>query len=256
MTSKLQQSLAKGYEVKIGDYLSKGFDIFKANAGGYIGYAVLYFLITMFINFIPFINLLASVLISPCLVFGFYLVSKSISAEKTVPPFGEFFRGFDYFGKIVVVTILSGIGYLIILLPFIITVGISAFSLQDADPQEIIEVITGGPLFVTILTVCAFVYLSVSWVFASMLAVFHDMSAWDALETSRKLVTRNWFMVLIFLLLVGIIAMAGVILFVIGLIFTVPLAICYIYAAFEDIAGLPGEDIQEDDIEQIGIELS
>lgn len=256
MTTKLHQNMANGYEVKIGNYLSKGFEIFKANAGGYIGYAVLYFIISTFVNFIPFVNILASLLISPCLVFGFYLVSKSVSTDSSIPPFGEFFRGFDYFGKLVVVTILSGLAYLVCAIPLIIAVGVSAFSLQDANPQEILSVLIGGPLFILIFTGCAFIYLGVGWVFASMLAVFHDLSAWDALETSRKLITKNWFMVFIFLVLVGIIVMAGMLLFVIGLIVTVPLAFCYIYAAFEDIAGIPGGEIEEDNIEGIGLELS
>ncbi|SOE22090.1 hypothetical protein SAMN06298216_2533 [Spirosomataceae bacterium TFI 002] len=256
MTTKLEQNLAHGYEVKIGEYLSKGFDIFKANAGGYIGYTVLYMILSSIINLIPFLNLFASILISPCLVFGFHLVSKSIHVDKVVPPFGEFFRGFDHFSKLILIALLSFLGYFIVALPIIITIGVSAFTLQDANAKEIFDTLIGGPFFVVVLTICGFIYLGVSWFFASLLAVYHNMSAWEALETSRKLITRNWFMMFVFLLLVGIIAVSGVILFIIGLVVTVPIALCYVFAAFEDIVGIPGNDVTDYNIEGIGEGLS
>jgi hypothetical protein len=36
MSQKLANSLANGYEVKIGDYISRGYEIFKANMGSFI----------------------------------------------------------------------------------------------------------------------------------------------------------------------------------------------------------------------------
>lgn len=258
MTEKLQRSLSGGYEVKISDYLSRGFDIFKANAGAYIGYTILYFVISFFINLIPFLNIFGSILISPCLVFGFHLVSKSISADNIIPDFGMYFKGFDHFGKLVVIALLSMLLYVVLFLPLIGTIGFSAFSMANANANEIMETLIGGPLFVLVLTMCVFLYLAICWIFSSMLAVFHDMSAWDAMETSRKLVTRNWFMIFIFCLLVGIIAISGTILLVIGLIVTVPLAFCYLYAAFEDIAGVPGagDEFADDGISEIGEDLT
>ena len=46
ISKKIENHLANGYEVKIGDYISRGYDIFKSNMDAYIGYTVLYFAIS------------------------------------------------------------------------------------------------------------------------------------------------------------------------------------------------------------------
>lgn len=71
------------------------------------------------------------------------------------------------------------------------------------------------------------------------------------MEISRKVVGKNWFMIFLFLIVVGIIVAAGVLLMGIGLIFTLPLGLCSIYAAFEEIFGLPEEGSSSEEILQI-----
>jgi uncharacterized membrane protein len=71
------------------------------------------------------------------------------------------------------------------------------------------------------------------------------------MEISRKVVGRNWFMIFLFLFVVVIIVGAGVIFFGIGIIFTLPLGMCSLYAAFEDIFGLPDEGKTPEETSQI-----
>jgi hypothetical protein len=252
MSQKLQNNLANGYEVKIGDYISRGYEIFKENMGAYIGYTVLYFLITMVVNFIPFLNILSSLVISPCLVFGFHLVSKQISQDNTIPPFNTFFNGFNSAGKLIVISLIMFVVFLVCIMPFLISVGISIFALRDSSSTEIFAAIIAGPLPILGVGLLVIVYCSVSWVFASLVAVFHNKESWAAMEISRKVVSKNWFMVLLFLIVVGIIVAVGVLLMGIGLIFTLPLGMCSLYAAFEDIFGLPEEEKSIDEINTIG----
>lgn len=251
MSQKLENHLANGYEVKIGDYISRGFEILKANMGGYIGYMAVFMVLSFFINFIPFGNLI----LSPLLLFGFYLVSNLISQHKTIPPFGTFFNGFQHAGKLIVIALITFVAYLVCALPFLISVGVSIFSLRGADNSEIISTILAGPLPILGIGLLVIIFLGVSWVFASMIAVFHNKEAWTAMETSRKLVAKNWLMVFLFLIVVGIISMSGFILLGIGILFTLPLGLCSLYAAFEDIAGLPTDDAEIDEIGAIGAEL-
>ncbi|MCF8323456.1 MAG: hypothetical protein K9I84_00750 [Leadbetterella sp.] len=82
-------------------------------------------------------------------------------------------------------------------------------------------------------------YFAVSWTFSSLLAVFHSKESWAAMELSRKMVVKNWFMIFLFVFVVGIIVGAGVLFLGIGIVFTLPLGIYSLYAAFEDIFGLP-----------------
>lgn len=79
-----------------------------------------------------------------------------------------------------------------------------------------------------VLLVIPGIYLSISYIFASMLLVEKNMSIWEALETSRKAVTRKWFTVFFYALLIGIVVMVSALPLLIGLIWTVPLAmLCY-----------------------------
>lgn len=252
MSQKLQNHLSTGYEVKIGNYISRGYEIFKANMGAYIGYTVLYFLITSVVNFIPLVNILGSLIISPCLVFGFHLVSKHISQENALPPFNTFFNGFSYLGKLIVITLITGVVLLICILPFLISVGVSIFALRDSSSSEILSAILAGPLPILGVGLLVMTYFGVSWTFSSMVAVFHNKESWAAMEISRKMVGKNWFMILLFLIVVGIIVAAGMLFLFVGIIFTLPLGMCSLYAAFEDIFGLPDEGNVTDEIGQIG----
>lgn len=124
MSQKLQNHLANGYEVKIGDHISRGFEIIKTNMGAYIGYTVLYFAISFTINFIPFLNIISSMVISPCLIFGFHLFSKQISQNKGIPTFNTFFNGFNFAGKLIVISIIMFVVFLVCMMPFFISVGV------------------------------------------------------------------------------------------------------------------------------------
>jgi hypothetical protein len=220
--------------------------------GAYIGYTVLYFLISMVINLIPFVNILSSLIISPCLVLGFHLVSKHISQENSLPTFNTFFNGFSYWGKLIVITLITGIVILICFMPFLISVGVSIFALRDSSSAEIFSAILAGPLPVLCIGVLVMIYFSVSWTFSSLVAVFHNKESWAAMEISRKMVGKNWLMIFLFLIVVGIIVALGMLFLVVGIIFTLPLGMCSLYAAFEDIFGLPEDGKITDEISEIG----
>ncbi len=252
MSQKLQNNLANGYEVKIGDYISRGYEIFKENMGAYIGYTVLYFLITMVVNFIPFLNIISSLVISPCLVFGFHLVSKQISQDSTIPPFNTFFNGFNSAGKLIVIALITMVVFLICMLPFLISVGVSIFALRDSSSAEIISAVLAGPLPILGIGLLVMAYFGVSWTFSSLVAVFHNKESWAAMEISRKMVGKNWFMIFVFLFVVGVIVGVGFLVLGVGIIFTLPLGMCSLYAAFEDIFGLPDDGKGVDEISQIG----
>ena len=61
------------------------------------------------------------------------------------------------------------------------------------------------------------------------------MPAWDAMETSRKIISKQWGIFALFYFLVSIISVSGVLIFGIGILYTLPLGACILYASFEDI---------------------
>lgn len=58
------------------------------------------------------------------------------------------------------------------------------------------------------------------------------------METSRKLITKKWFSFFGLLLLLFLLNLGGAILLGVGLLVTIPLSVCIIAAAYEDIVGL------------------
>jgi hypothetical protein len=254
MSQKLQNHLANGYEVKIGDYISRGFEIFKANMGSYIGYFLLYILIIMVVSLIPILGSIGNLVLAPCLVFGFHLVSNQISEHKTVPAFSTFFNGFNSAGKLIVIALISGLFILVCMIPFFISFGVSVFSLIGKNNADMFSsLLTSGALPLLGLGMLVFMYFGVSWAFAPFIAVFHNKEAWQAMETSRKLIGKNWFMIFLFLIVNALIASSGIILLGFGLLFTVPLSYCCLYAAYEDIAGINANP--SDQISQIGSDI-
>ena len=79
------------------------------------------------------------------------------------------------------------------------------------------------------------VYLSVAWYFAIPLVIDRRMNFWEAMESSRKLVTKHWFLVFAFLLVIGLLAAAGVIACCIGIFVTMPIFFASIMYAYETI---------------------
>jgi len=203
--------LQQGYEVKIGDYLQRGWEIMKQNLGGFVGFTFIAVLISLIPSvmperLMPLANAVVNV-ITPALSAGFLIVAfKLIKGQST--EFGDFFKGFNRFLPIFLTSLVSGIFILIGL---------------------VLLVIPG-------------IYLAVAYSFAIAFVVGRNFDFWEAMESSRKIISRNWFSFFAFLLVLGLINIGGALLLGIGLLFTIPLTSCAIAAAFEDIVGLPVSD--------------
>ena len=195
---KAEQLIQKGYQTDAGKYISRGWEIFTKDMGLFIGYTVVMILISVVAGIIPF----GSLLVTGPLTAGFFIVAHKINRGEE-REFGTFFKGFDFFVQLLLYTLISGIfiflGFLALLVPGI--------------------------------------YLAVAYSFAVPFIVFGRMEFWDGMEFSRKLITRKWWNLFGFMLMLVLINILGTLALVVGLLFTIPLTYCAIYAAFDDIVG-------------------
>ncbi|NJL46726.1 MAG: hypothetical protein HC929_03515 [Leptolyngbyaceae cyanobacterium SM2_5_2] len=204
------------YEVKIGDYFSRGWAIFKDYAWGFILFTFVLALINAVLSRLPSplgmgmpedsqgqgLNLVASIL-NPVLAAGYYCVAFQIARNRP-KSFSDFFNGFKKFLPLFLTSLVSGL--LIALgLVFLIVPGI---------------------------------YLAVSYMFAQLFVIDKNMNFWSAMETSRRLITKKWFAFFGLGILLFLLVLAGVLILGIGALVTVPLATCVLAAAYEDIVGL------------------
>ena len=196
---KIDYLVQNGYQFETGKYISEGWDIFQKNAGSFIGYCGL----KVFINMAAgFFGGLGQLLVIKPLDLGYYLVAKK--TDKNEPKeFGDFFKGFDYFGQVVLANLIAGI-FIIIGCLFLIIPGI---------------------------------YLAVAYGFTGPMVAFTGTDFWPAMENSRKLVSKKWFSFLGFFILLGMINCLGFLALGFGLLVTVPLTYCAIYSAFKNIVG-------------------
>ena len=81
------------------------------------------------------------------------------------------------------------------------------------------------------------IYLSVAWMFAVPLVIDRRMQFWDAMELSRKVVTRHWFLLFAFVLVLGLISVCGFIACCIGLFVSIPITWMALMYAYEDMFG-------------------
>jgi len=68
------------------------------------------------------------------------------------------------------------------------------------------------------------IYLAVAYMMAVALMIDRDMGVWEAMETSRKAITRHWFKVFFLYLFLGLLMFVAMIPALIGLIWVLPLA--------------------------------
>src|SRR6185295_8295272 len=84
------------------------------------------------------------------------------------------------------------------------------------------------------------IYLFVAYQFACLLILDRKMDFWDALETSRKVATKEWLALCGFTAVLLLINVAGFLVLTLGLIVTVPLTVCALVEAYADIFGIRG----------------
>ena len=199
--------VGEGYQVEIGRYFSRGWEIFSGYMGGFIGFMLIVWLINIFLGFIPVIGGLASIVISGPLSAGYYIVAfKKMKGQQV--EFGDFFLGFNYFLQLFLATLVVGIfvllGFVALILPGI--------------------------------------YLAVAYSLVVGVIIDRKMDFWEAMETSRKVITRKWFSFFLLFILIALLNLAGLLALGIGLIFTIPWSTVIVAAAFEDVFGLESEE--------------
>lgn len=200
LQEKVQELTINGYEFKLGDYISEGYEIFKREGWLFAGFCMVAGLITMIASFIPLAGGILQIVIAAIVNLGYYHVAHKIRKGETVE-FNDFFQPFKAFGDIagvaIVVGLLSVVGVLLLIIPGI--------------------------------------YLAIAWTFAAPIVFFFKTPMWESMEASRKVITKRWWWFFLFGICLAFINILGAMCLVVGLFITIPLTHLAFYAAFNDI---------------------
>jgi uncharacterized membrane protein len=245
--AQLQSIVDHGYSFPFSDYISKAFDIFQRQMGMFIGFILMYLITSAVIGSIPLLGDIAvQVLIDPIFTIGMFIVSHKI-ARKEVPGFEDFFKGTERLGDLILTAVISIAITAAAILPFIFFVWqygvVDWFWAFQENPEAVFDL----PMFPswTFIFLLPVIYISVAYSWGYQFVYFYDMQAWEGLEWSRQIITKKWFTFFGFSFLLGLIAVSGILLLVVGLLFTIPPVIIAQYVAFADVTKLD-EEIEED----------
>jgi hypothetical protein len=269
----LQNALENGYELNIGDYISRAFEILNKNLGVFI-VGVLLFIVAGVVISLPLTAIQAALIaILPAGVIGQFVVQIvqsvlqsllfapltigfAIAAHKAYhgrePEISDLFKGFSKYGPIVVVTLLVTLLTALAGLPSLLYFNASGFditSLQSQDPEfwqdfdwgQMGSVLSVGFL----ISAVGIIIVSTLFGFAPFLVWFYDLEPVQALATSQKLASHNFLGVLGLNIVIGLVIVAGAIACCVGMLYTLPAGFIAQYIAFARITGLKKDDSEE-----------
>jgi len=247
--SEIIDNTTESYDFDFQKYFSKGFEICNKYLVGFIGFTLLYNLGLGIINRLPTLGYLSQIILSPILVVGFYIVAQKISKNKPYN-FDDFWQSFRHWDQLILVSLIQTFAIVLFLSPIYFAIDINEhitwYEELQIDPESI-ERVPYTPLWLFLLII-PIIYFSVSWVYAPLLVLFHRLTAWEAMKISLQIVSKKWWSIAFFTLSIYMVIGIGLILFGIGVFYTLPLAMCIFYVSFEDIMQFYLKEEGEDDI--------
>ena len=225
-----EQLLDGEYRVELGDCLDRAVKIFTANSGLIIGTTLLTGLVAMVCwaitiaasLLIPVAGQLVSIFFTGPLMGGYlwFLLRLARGEQATV---GDAFVGFSqHFGGLVMASIVQGLISFVCMLPFAALGIFGARSSGGGGAQPNFPLLAGAGLL-GLIGVVALVYLTNLWAHSLLLIVDKGYKFWPAMELSRKVVRKRWWMTFLFMLVAGLLGGIGAIACGVGLLVTVPL---------------------------------
>lgn len=244
---RIEDLIANGYDFDLSRYISEGFELFKRGAGSFIGFILLTFLILLVVGFIPLIGQIATNLIlGPALITGGYLAAHTLAKGEQLE-FGRFFKGFDFIGPLATAALVVQLIVFGSMIPMFLAWGSSGFFAwimeAMADPLMVSDM-PSFPLWSLIFVLPA-IYLGVAYGWVNLFIAFYGMGFWEAMEASRRIITKQWLLYFAFLFVLGLLVFLGALALVVGLLVAMPVLICAQYAAFADVTRLMVEEGQD-----------
>lgn len=228
---KIDDLIEHGYALQVSEYISGGIQMVKDNLGLFVGYTLLMFVINSFAGMVPF----GALAVSAPLSAGFFLAAHKINQGFELE-LGDFFKGFNYFGQLVVYTLLITLAFAALAVPTGLFIGSMVVLDFDGEIVALFGVAFG------LVALAVIIYLAVSFIWAPHLIVFGNKKAFESLELSRKIIKQDFWNFVGFGIMLGLMNLAGLLCFGVGLLFTVPASACALYLAFEDVTEMSLEN--------------
>lgn len=222
---------AKPINFKLGEYLSKAFELLKKDFGNIF----VAFLCCLVMGIIPFCGLLGAG--------NFYQYLRKINKGQQASP-GEIFN-FDKFMPYFILQLILIGGILVLYIPFMI---MAIAQGSGGEPSTIMSVIM---IPYMLIMYAAILYFVLKGFYIPALITFKDVTDIKTAWNASKIMTKdNLLSIFLFSLVVGVLSQVGVIACGIGVLVTLPFMYAANYFAYEDAMN----QIERDEISEIGIQ--
>ena len=189
--------------LNVQEYIKQGYEMFKEHVGEFVGFTLIIFVASVVGSRIAFAGSFIFSAVITSLSAGYGIAAFRLLSGQQLE-FADYFKGFNYFLPLFLASLAGG---------FLVGVGF------------VLIIILG-------------IYLAVSYMFTTFLIIDYRMEFWQALETSRKIITKNWFAFFGFAFALFAINLFGCLAFGVGLLVTIPVTACATAIAYREIVGL------------------
>lgn len=191
--------------VKFGEWVQQGWELYKANIGVWIVASLLAIVISV---------ATLGILSGPMMAGLAWMALALVDRKEPKPQMGDVFKGFDYFLQ----------SFLFCLVWGVITLAISVVGLI--------------PCIGTLVFIVVSIALETALMFGLFLIVDKKMEFWPASMLSLNVVKPNFFPFLGLLVVTVLIGNVGTIACGIGVIVTMPIAVCILAVAYRNVFGV------------------
>lgn len=231
--------LERDYELDLGGCISRGYQLLKDNFSLLFLTALAYAGIEGLIaglGAIPHVGpifTIGNLVIAGPLLGGVYLISlralRGQSAEV-----GDIFTGFrQCFGQLFLGHLVPALLIGLSVVPIIIVTVVVIAGAGLAHNLTMLLILI--PVF--LLGLIPAIFLQTCWAFTLPLIIDKQMDFGAAMKASFKMVRKHWWQVFGLILLTGLVNLLGVLMLLIGLLFTVPITLAALMYAYETIFG-------------------
>ncbi len=258
--NRIQHLIENGFSFDIGASISEGFEIVKKELVLFVVFTliagIMILVVSSFLSafqhategsvfteiVFQFFSQFTSQLIIPPLMAGYFIAAHKVH-QREVLDFGDFFKGFDYYGQLLIQSlIIAGINFLLYIPLILVIYSMDLNNINTTTPSlETTQIIIFVLVLLVIILISMYVYTI--YLFASSFVIFGDMQAWEAMETSREIVNQNLWIVFGFLFILILIFIGGMLLCCVGLLIALPVFYASIYVVFRDLMGFDDSNI-------------
>ncbi len=229
-----EEILTREYRIDLGESLTLAARLYSENAGLIVGTTAvlglaafgLYTVSAVIGLVIPLVNIVFNLIISGPLLGGFlWFLLRLLRREPAA--LGDAFAGFTrQVWHLVGCSVVQGLINLALILPAGMIAGFTLITLQarGGSGAEWSALAIGLTILFGVLGVGTMIYLGVLWTFSILLVVDKGYGFWDAMQLSLRAVRRRWWMTLLFLFVINLIAGVGALFCLVGFLYTAPLA--------------------------------